>query len=214
MSVNKRNGQRKPREELLNRRTPELGYYFIVTDTKETEQNYIYGLKDSIPKELQYKLVIKVRKTSTANLVDEAKSLAALQPQYGESWIIFDRDQVKNFDKIICKAESENIKVGWSNPCIEIWFSAYFGTMPTYQDSVTCCVGFSTAFEKYTKQKYKKSDSQVYDKLCKNGNEKQAIIISKQKLKEQQKENYNPSEMCPATTVHLLVEEIKEKVGG
>lgn len=54
-----RNGKRKTREQLSKRRVPELGYYFIVTDTKETEQNYLLGLRDSIPKELQGKLVIK-----------------------------------------------------------------------------------------------------------------------------------------------------------
>ena len=48
-----RNGKRKTREQLSKRRVPELGYYFIVTDTKETEQNYLLGLRDSIPKELQ-----------------------------------------------------------------------------------------------------------------------------------------------------------------
>ena len=78
MPDNKRKGQRKPREQLLKRRVPELGYYFIITDTKETEQNYMFGLRDSIPKELQGKLVIKVSKTKTANLVNEAKSLHIL----------------------------------------------------------------------------------------------------------------------------------------
>lgn len=29
-----RNGKRKTREQLSKRRVPELGYYFIVTDTK------------------------------------------------------------------------------------------------------------------------------------------------------------------------------------
>lgn len=52
-----RNGKRKTREQLSKRRVPELGYYFIVTDTKETEQNYLLGLRDSIPKELQGKAV-------------------------------------------------------------------------------------------------------------------------------------------------------------
>jgi hypothetical protein len=84
--------------------------------------------------------------------------------------------------------------------------------MPTYQDSVTCCSGFGTTFEKGTRQKYKKSDRQIYNKLCKYGDERQAITIAKQKLKEQQKIKDKPSEMCPATTVHLLVEEIKEKI--
>lgn len=41
-----RNGKRKTRDQLAKRRVPELGYYFIVTDTEETEQNYMYGLRD------------------------------------------------------------------------------------------------------------------------------------------------------------------------
>lgn len=35
-----RNGSRKIRGQLFKQRIPKLGYYFIVTDTKETEQNY------------------------------------------------------------------------------------------------------------------------------------------------------------------------------
>lgn len=66
-----RSGQRKTREQLSKRRVPELGYYFIVTDTKETEQNYMIGLRDAIPKELQGKLVIKVCKAKTVELVSE-----------------------------------------------------------------------------------------------------------------------------------------------
>lgn len=116
-----RNGKRKTREQLSKRRVPELGYYFIVTDTKETEQNYLLGLRDSIPKELQGKLVIKVCRAKTAELVNEALNMASLQPQYGEPWIVFDRDQVKDFDKIVSVALEKGINVGWSNPCIEIW---------------------------------------------------------------------------------------------
>lgn len=55
-----RNGSRKIRGQLFKQRIPKLGYYFIVTDTKETEQNYMFGLRNSIPPELQGKLVIKV----------------------------------------------------------------------------------------------------------------------------------------------------------
>ena len=86
-----RNGKRKTRDQLTKRRVPELGYYFIVTDTEETEQNYMYGLRDSVPKVLQGKLVIKVSKAKSKNLVDEARNLASVNPQYGERGIIFDR---------------------------------------------------------------------------------------------------------------------------
>lgn len=208
-----RNGKRKTREQLSKHRIPELGYYFIVTDTKETEQNYMIGLRDSIPKELQGKLVIKVCKTKTVELVNEALNMASLQPQYGEPWIVFDRDQVKGFDQIISLAKDKGINVGWSNPCIEIWFSAYFGTMPTYQDSVSCCNGFEENYLKVTGQSYQKSDTAIYSKLCRFGDEKQALAIAKQKFQERQRNgSIIPSQMCPATTLFSLIEEIKNKV--
>ncbi len=212
LSRTDRNGKRKPREQ-LSKRIPKLGYYFIVTDTKETEQNYMYGLRDSIPPSIQEKLFIKVVKSKTVDLVDKAISLASLNPQYSEVWIVFDRDQVKNFDKIISKAEEKGIKVGWSNPCIEIWFHAYFGSMPTFQTSMQCCQGFEKCFEKKVEQKYMKSDKDVYNKLCKFGDEKKAIKLAEQKLDQQIKNGVElPSKMCPCTTVHMLIDEIKKKI--
>ncbi|MDD4125350.1 MAG: RloB family protein [Eubacteriales bacterium] len=215
MSGDERNGQRRTREQISKRRVPELGYYFVVTDTKETEQNYMFGLRDSIPEHLQRKLVIKVSKSKTSNLVEEALNLTVMQPQYGEPWIVFDRDQVVNFDEIITEAEKEGIKVGWSNPCIEIWFGAYFGVMPTYPDSVRCCNKFKEIYKQITGQKYQKSDDTIYAKLCRYGDEKKAVSCAKQKLTQHIGNcNQKPSEMCPATTVHLLVEEIKNKIIG
>lgn len=213
MPRHERTGNRKPRTHLANQRVPKLGYYFIVTDTKETEQNYMYGLRDSIPKELQGKLVIKVVKTKTKNLVEEAINLASLNPQYGETWIIFDRDQVQDFDEIISQAKAKGIKVGWTNPCIEAWFSAYFGSMPTYQNSVSCCTGFSRTFEQASGQKYVKSDQQIYDKLNRFGDELLAIELAQRKY-EEHRDNCKdkPSEMCPCTTVHCLVSEIKSRI--
>ncbi len=208
-----RNGRRKTREQTSKKRVPELGYYFIVTDTKETEKNYINGLRDSIPKELQDKLVIKVKKAPTKDLVDEALELASLNPQYCELWIIFDRDQVKNFDEIIERAKVYNIHVGWTNPCIEEWFYAYFGGMPVYKDSVACCNGFSKKFEQVCNKKYDKADPDIYKILNKHGDEEKAIKTARQKYEEHIHDGkYTPSDMNPCTTVHLLVEEIKTKI--
>ncbi len=53
--------------------------------------------------------------------------------------IVFDRDQVKDFDEIIRLAEKNDINAGWSNPCFEIWMFAYFGEMPTIKESYICC---------------------------------------------------------------------------
>jgi hypothetical protein len=209
-----RNGKRKPREQLSKRRIPELGYYFIVTDAKETEQKYMIGLRDSIPQEMQGKLVIKVCQVKTVELVNEALNMASLQPQFGEPWIVFDRDQVNRFDQIISLAKERGIKVGWSNPCVEICFSAYFGAMPTYRDSVSCCSGFEEDYLKITGHKYQKSDAAIYSKLCRFGNEEQAFAIARRKIQENLRNGKTvPSQMCPGTTLFALVEEIKNKVG-
>ncbi len=63
------------------------------------------------------------------------------------------------------------------------------------------------------KQKYAKADPDLYKKLIRFGDEKTAIHLARQKYEEHRRNGKNkPSEMCPCTTVHLLVEEIKSKI--
>lgn len=213
MPRNDRNGKRKTRDQFAGRRVPNLGYYIIVTDTKETEKNYFYGLKSSIPQELQGKLVITVKKANTQKLVEYAMNVASLHPQYGEVWIILDRDQVRGFDELIAEAQDKGLNVGWTNPCIEEWFYAYFGEMPTYTDSVKCCEQFSEKYKRMVKQQYDKSDILIYLKLNRFGDENTAIQIAEQKMLEHESNGKNkPSEKCPGTTVHLLIDEIQSKI--
>lgn len=211
----RRAGKRRDRNQQVGTRIPELGYYLIVTDTKETEKNYFEGLRDRIPIEQKDHLVIKVEKTKTVELVKRAMELADAESQYRIPWIVFDRDQVKDFDEMIRIAEKNNIHVGWSNPCFEIWMYAYFGEMPAIRESYNCCDRFAEKFEKVTKQKYLKKDRDIYRKLVQYGEEEKAIQIAKRCYKkciEDGKEK--PSEMWPASMVQELVEEIQKKVGG
>lgn len=206
-----RTGKRKSRETFRTR-IPDLGYYFIVTDTEETEANYMYGLRDSLPEELQGRIVIKVSKAKTQELVKTCREQAALEPQYGQPWIVFDRDQVANFDEIIEQAKREGVNVGWSNPCIEIWFDAYFGKMHSYNDSVICCRKFGETFRYRTGQEYHKDSQQIYAVLNRFGDEAKAIQIAESRLQGYLKGGIErPSEMCPCTTVCKLVSEIKGK---
>lgn len=75
---------------------------------------------------MKNKLVIKVIETKTQNLIEKCKEMTAYEAQYRIPWIVFDRDKVPKFDQIIKAAEKENINVGWSNPCFEIWMFGYF----------------------------------------------------------------------------------------
>lgn len=212
MAKGDRIGNRKTRERHDRYKVPELGNYLIVTDTEATERCFFTGLHQALPEDVRNRLVIKVVKTKTRAMIDRCLKLTAYDAQYRIPWIVFDRDQVKDFDEIIADAMSRGIQVGWSNPCFEIWMYAYFGSMPAIQDSWTCCSEFSRIYEAKTGQKYSKADIQMYGKICSVGNERKAIQIAQQKLEQCVREGkIKPSQMWPATTVHELVGEIRKK---
>ena len=206
-----RAGKRKDRNARYATREPILGYYLIVTDTEETEKNYFEGLKDSIPSEIRDK--VEKAKT-TYSLVERTIELCSAQAQQRIPWIVFDRDQVKDFDGIIREAKRNDIGTGWSNPCFEIWMYAYFGEMPSIPDSVTCCSRFADRFEKMTGQPYRKNDEDVYRKLVQYGDFDAAFRLAERNLARALEEGKKPSDAYPACTVHYLVKEITDKVSG
>lgn len=212
MAKKDRTANRQSREQRKQYKVPELGYYLIVTDTEATERCFFTGLHQALPEGVRNKLVIKVVETKTRTMIDKCRKLTAYDAQYRIPWIVFDRDKVQRFDEIIAESVSKGIQVGWSNPCFEIWMYAYFGYMPAIHDSWTCCSEFGREYETKTGQKYSKADEHMYGKLCKVGDEDKAIRIARQKLEQCIREGKTkPSEMCPCTTVHELVGEIKAK---
>lgn len=211
MSRTDRTGKRTLRQAALKRKTL-LGYYYVFTDTRKTEKNYLLGLKESLPPELRNRLVIKITKSKTENLLESCLNQAALEPQYGEPWIVFDRDRVVKFDEIIKTAQEKGINVGWSNPCIEVWFEAYFGLMQSDYESKSCCKRFSQIFQNNTGKEYDKADKNLYYYLNLYGDEKQAIITAEKRYCNHEKSKIiKPSQMCPGTTLHRLIAQIREK---
>lgn len=205
MSNLKRDGKRKKRGEAPKRQY-RPGNFCIVTDTKETEKQYFSGIQN------RYKDVatIRVVGTHTNNLLNEANKQMSLSPQYNQTWIVFDRDRVPDFDNIISKAEKNNINVAWSNPCIEVWFHAYYNSMPptSLHDSTSCCRKFGELFRKKNNQDYEKSARDIYKKLLENGDEEAAIKRAKARRKHYENSGLKPSEMHACTMVHTLLEEI------
>ncbi len=199
-------GNRKKRNS--NFREPNLGYYLIFTDTKETEKNYFEGLRDSLPTNVRNNLSIKVIETNTYKLVEKASEEATKQSKYMRVWIVLDRDEVTDFDDIINEAKKRGINTGWSNPCFEIWMHAYFGTMPIFQSSKKCCEGFSNNYEKIVGKKYEKNCKSIYSELLKYGNESSALKLAEMKTRDAFEKSEKPSEMNPATTACNLVAEI------
>ena len=213
MARGDRTGKRQTRDQRAPKRIPEMGYYLVVTDTEATERCYFNGLHDSLPTDMKTKLVIKVVETKTQNLIEKCRELTACEAQYRIPWIVFDRDQVQNFDQIIKAAEKEGIHVGWSNPCFEIWMFGYFGNVPAIRESWTCCDRFGDVYEKRTGQKYSKADEDMYQRLCRVGDEENALRQARLKYDQCKRDGKDiPSEMWPCTTVQELVGEIRRKV--
>ena len=213
MARSDRTGKRKERNQRSPKKIPQLGYYLIVTDASGTEPNYFYGLHESLDASIKDKIVIKVVEARTQNLIQKCLELTAYEAQYRIPWIVFDRDQVVNFDSIIEQAKSNNINVGWSNPCFEIWMFAYCGNMPKIIESQLCCSKFGTEFKKRTGNEYEKNDRDIYKKLKKYGDEEKAISVAQQRYEQYIKEGYlQPSKMLGCSTLYMLVSEINNKI--
>ncbi|MCF0109947.1 MAG: RloB domain-containing protein [Erysipelotrichaceae bacterium] len=214
MARKDRTGNRKPR---ISRsiRVPEMGYYIVVTDAHGTEPLYFRGLHDSLPDELKDRLVIKVIEARTREMLQTCIEQAAYDPQYRIPWIVFDRDKVPDFDEIIQSAHKQGVKVGWSNPCFEIWMYSCFGTMPAIKESWICCDRFGEIYAKKCGIRYSKTDQNLYRRLCEHGDETKAIELASLKYKQHLSNGISkPSDMIPCSTVCEFVGEIRAKTNS
>ena len=191
------------------------GAYLIVTDAEKTEKNYFEGIKNIIPDNLKNDLQIKIYSNKAlSKIIDFAAEERNKDERFRDIWLVFDRDEVKNFDKLIEEAKESKMNVGWSNPCFEIWLMSYFQNPKNIDNSQKCCEIFEKIFKEKTSKKYKKSEEKIYNILCENGDENKAIQRARKKYHQVRKEYSKPSKMIGCTTVYKLVEELKKKIDG
>ena len=191
------------------------GAYLIVTDTEKTEKYYFEGIKNIIPDSLKNDLQIKIYSNKAlSKIIDFAAEQRNKDERFRDIWLVFDRDEIKNFDRLIEKAKESKMNVGWSNPCFEIWLMSYFQNPKNINDSQKCCETFEKIFKENTDKNYEKSEEKIYNILCKKGDENKAIQRAREKYYQVRKEYSQPSKMIGCTTVYKLVEELKKKIDG
>ena len=196
-----------------NIRRPLLENILILTDGKCTEVNYFKGLKSTLPLDIARKIRIKViGSIATKDLITKAIYYRAHEAQNCEIWLILDRDMVPKFNNLVDNAEKDDFKVGWSNPCIEVWFKFYFcKSSKIFATPQECINDFSSIFLSRVNKKYRKNDKKIYNILNDNGNQKEAIEFAC-KAHNHQKKNFNGKINCEkastCTTVYLLVKKI------
>ena len=208
--INRLNEKRSERKKILLK----SGAYLIVTDAEKTEKNYFEGIKNIIPDNLKNDLQIKIYSNKAlSKIIDFAAEERNKDERFRDIWLVFDRDEVKNFDKLIEEAKENKMNVGWSNPCFEIWLMSYFQSPKNIEESQKCCETFEKIFKENTDKNYEKSEEKIYNILCKKGDENKAIQRAREKYHQIRKEYSQPSKMIGCTTVYKLVEELKKKIG-
>lgn len=202
--MSKKSSSRQSKIPYDNRKVRNRKRFFIVCEGEKKEPNYFKKFSVNVDITL-----IKGRGKDTKSLVEEAIELknGLESDERDRVWCVFDRDRndqnphdAQNFNAAITLAQTNGIKVAYSNDAFELWYLLHFNFYNTgisrqrYQNMLTNLLG----------HEYKKNSGTIYEEL----KDKQQDAIKHAKLLLQKYDRPNPESDNPSTTVHLLVEEL------
>lgn len=176
--------------------------FLIVCEGKKTEPNYFRSFR--VPKSIA-EIDIKGLGENPSKLVNTAKELKE-QEEYDQVWCVFDRDSwtSEDFNNAIRNAENQGFNVAYSNEAFELWYILHFEFLNTSipRNDYLQRLNF------LLKRKYQKNSETIYDELF--GKQPTAIRNATNLLN--QYDPHVPAKDNPATTVHLLVQELNKFV--
>lgn len=172
--------------------------FLIVCEGEKTEPNYFRSFR--VPKAV---IAIRGIGANTVSLVQEAVRLMN-QEEYDQVWCVFDRNSfpAKNFNAALTLADTNRIKVAYSNEAFELWYLLHFHyyqtaiTRASYIERLDDLLGF----------KYEKNSEVIYEVL---ESRQQAAIRNAERLLNEYPE-FAPERNNPSTTVHQLVTELNK----
>lgn len=212
-----RAGKKHKRKEGTKKVEP--GNYLIVTEGTETEVNYFNNIRDKINQRYRSNIIvdsikIKVEGTarSTMVLVNEAIKKRSLN-NYSDVWVVFDKDDNKDFDEAISYAKKNGLHVAWSNESFELWILLHFQDLKTACSRDDYMNKLSNHFKnlELNNGTYNKNIKDIFDITVSNIDK---AIKRSEKLINEYKSNgiVSPNRMNPGTTVQDLVNELIEYV--
>lgn len=173
--------------------------FLIVCEGTQTEPNYFRQFR--VPKDV---LEIEGIGYNTIRLVEHAlKRSRDADPPYDQVWCVFDRDEFPpaHFNRALDLARQHGLYVAYSNEAFELWFLLHYDfhtsgiTRAVYVDKLSKRLG----------QPYRKNDRELYALL--EDRQPQAIQRAAALLL---RGTGDPANDNPSTTVHLLVQELRE----
>ena len=189
--------------------------FLIVCEGEKTEPNYFRAFIDNRRSEVK-EVKVKGCGCSTCQLINEAKKIREkLEHErpvsFDRVWLVFDKDEFKDFNKAIEDAKKEGMNCAWSNQAFELWYVLHFQYLVTGVDRKQYIEMIEDKVRKASKSKkfkYKKNDKDFYQILQEHGDEEQAIKRA-QRLRGIRGEEKNYAAHNPRTEVDLLVDELR-----
>ena len=189
--------------------------FLIVCEGEKTEPNYFKAFIDNRRSEVK-EVNVKGCGCSTCQLIIEAKKLREKLERermvpFDRVWLVFDKDEFKDFNKAIADAKKEGMNCAWSNQAFELWYVLHFQYLDTGVDRKQYIEMIEDKVRKASKSKtfkYKKNDEGFYQILQAHGEEEQAIKRAR-KLRENMGKKKNYAAHNPRTEVDLLVDELR-----
>jgi hypothetical protein len=216
--------------------TPLPPTYLIVCEGTKTEPNYFNAIRERIRrlyyselkkraagkkpcvigrKRERIELEIWGAGRNTMSLVKYAmERMRRAENPYYQVWVIFDKDDfsAEQFNEAIETAIGNGLYVAWSNQCFELWLLLHFEDFDRPCDREEYFTRLNAIFARHrlANGHYSKADPHLYRYMQTVGCEEEAIQRARKLLKDRRyrDKSTTPADMVPATTVHLLVEEL------
>ena len=194
--------------------------FLIVCEGKNTEPYYF----ESFPVPTKTVLIEGGRGSKTA-LVNYALSIRNLEKYAGrEIWCVFDFDikpdeaatQPEDFNKAIVIAETNGMKVAWSNDAFELWFVLHYQKLyvPLSRHELFPILKNEWQIESFSNTaKTENFSKEHYQRLGGTNSRGQKLAVRRAKFLHDRYEGRKDfSNHCPCTTVYLLVIELNKNI--
>lgn len=190
--------------------------FLVVCEGERTEPNYFKALVKDRYSEVRSEDIIGEGR-STCALVEKTEEIRERlerqrQLRFDRVWIVFDKDDFKDFNEAISLAKLKNYNAGWTNEAFELWYLLHFifiDSAISRADYINKLTSEIRRFNGFHDFKYNKNDKGIYALLCKIGNEQQAKARA-HKLRRFFEHSSDYKSHNPCTTIDLLVEELEK----
>lgn len=214
----KRREARKQRKHEY--KMPKANSFLIVTEGERTESLYFNGLKKLIMQKTGGMIeVVEVpvidihgKGSSTEKLIEITERIVKdATIIYQNIWVVFDKDDFKDFDQAIQHGINKGYKIAWSNQSFEYWLYLHF----YYSDSALHRDEWNKKLNDIFAQyhlgdgSYQKNYEDIYYMVDIADGVNTAIKHAKRRMASFTKGDDKPSEYDPGTMVYELVQELR-----